>query len=90
MANTAGEERAKGRMELKRGPGSPRGPCQGLVFVSEVPSPTLNAKSIQKLPILFKVWNSVLISLSFPLHGTSHYACFLFAKVIRMEMTRTL
>ena len=50
-ANTAGEERAKGRVELKRGPGSPSGPCQGLVFILRVPSPTLS-KSIKSCPYL--------------------------------------
>ena len=49
MANTAREERAKGRLGLDRGPGSPGGPCQGLVFILGVPSPTLS-KSIKSCP----------------------------------------
>ena len=48
VANTARQEEQRGD-GLERGPGSPGGPCQGLVFILGVLSPTLS-KSIKSCP----------------------------------------
>lgn len=82
--------KSKGEGGAEEGPWQPSWAMPGTCLCSESPIPNPQL-SLSKAAYFTKVWRlQFTVSLSFPLHGTLTTACFLFAKVIRMEMTRTL